>query len=554
MLHLRFNMPLILMMLYGSILIFIVLIFRSLFRNKLPKFVFPLLWGAILLRLLIPFSLSSPLSLKIPILAVPQFSLMEAELNAVSEDTPADLVVGTSYDQNVEKNAISEDTPIDLVVETSYGKNSEKIAVAYDTNAVETISEIGVSYSPSRLLYTLLPFIYIAGIFITASALFLQKYRCQKRLRNALFVENNETINTFLRELGMGHILVFTNDETASPLVCGLMNPKIYLPTRMCFDNTQLLQHILCHETMHIRHKDNYIKFVMLIALCLNWFNPLVWIMAKCLSADLEAACDEAVLRFYHDEEAKKQYAMSLLTMAISQNRSSLLYSAFSKTEVEKRIQNILQYKKASFLVLALSVCLVLSGSIASATAGQAPFENYLTAFCGSASCRWGVKVNLTRDIALGKNAGKRAETIIFDAMRADTTNDPEILEKQIKNALSNEFRVEKSAFTLDIILNLDQETLFEEYASWGLAQEKEKNRLLYNGEPVRTYSDKMLGRYQSQPEGTVDIAVVRDRLGFITNISAFHKGDMEFDRRTNTLNTWNVSTTTDVLLKEGSQ
>ena len=152
MLHLRFNMPLILMMLYGSILIFIVLIFRSLFRNKLPKFVFPLLWGAILLRLLIPFSLSSPLSLKIPILAVPQFSLMEAELNAVSEDTPADLVVGTSYDQNVEKNAISEDTPIDLVVETSYGKNSEKIAVAYDTNAVETISEIGVSYSPSRLL------------------------------------------------------------------------------------------------------------------------------------------------------------------------------------------------------------------------------------------------------------------------------------------------------------------------------------------------------------------------------------------------------------------
>ena len=124
----------------------------------------------------------------------------------------------------------------------------------------------------------------------------------------------------------------------------------------------------------------------------------------------------------------------------------------------------------------------------------------------------------------------------------------------QIKNALSNEFRVEKSAFTLDIILNLDQETLFEEYASWGLAQEKEKNRLLYNGEPVRTYSDKMLGRYQSQPEGTVDIAVVRDRLGFITNISAFHKGDMEFDRRTNTLNTWNVSTTTDVLLKEDSQ
>ncbi len=111
----------------------------------------------------------------------------------------------------------------------------------------------------------------------------------------------------------MGQILVFTNDEIASPLVCGLFAPKIYLPTRMDFSNTELLRHILCHETMHIRRKDNWIKAVVLVTLCLHWFNPLVWIMSKYLASDLELACDEAVLRHYDKEdEIRKNYALKI--------------------------------------------------------------------------------------------------------------------------------------------------------------------------------------------------------------------------------------------------
>lgn len=66
MLHFGMNMPLILMMLYGSVMILIVLLFRTLLKQKLPKFVFPVLWCVVLIRLLIPFSLSSPLSIKVP--------------------------------------------------------------------------------------------------------------------------------------------------------------------------------------------------------------------------------------------------------------------------------------------------------------------------------------------------------------------------------------------------------------------------------------------------------------------------------------------------------
>ncbi len=512
MLNFQMNMPYYLMAFYGSIMILAVLLLRVLLKNRLPKFVFPVLWAGIILRLLIPFSLSSPLSMRVPewFMLSPFEAVTTDSVTAVSEDPPAP---GSAF--MTEKGGIPNIAQV--AEEVSY---STAFEIAY------------TSYHPDSVYKWLLLAGY-AGMFITAGTMVFLKYRYAKRLRTSLLIEHNETINTLLRDAGMGHILVFTNDEIASPLVCGLLAPRIYLPTRMDFSNTELLRHILCHETMHIRRKDNWMKLAMLITLCAHWYNPLVWMMAKCLASDLESACDEAVLRQYCEED-RKNYALSLLAMAITGNRPALLYSAFSKTEVEKRIQNIVHYRKASAVVLALSICLVLSGSVVFATGGQAPFETYLSSFCASDASRWGVRASLARGISLGENAEKKASTIIFDVLAEDTTNDPDILENNILSALADAFHVEKSAFVLDISLCLDREELFAEYARWGLERKNTENdELLYNGETIRTYSDQMLGRYYSQQEGDVDITVVRSRLGDITSITAFHEGDAEFDRRT---------------------
>lgn len=512
MLHFTMNMPFYLMTFYGTIMIITVLILRALFKNKLPKFVFPIFWSVILLRLLIPFSFSSPLSLK-----VPDFSIM----NFFDETASASIIEDVSYEA-VPNTA--------QTVSTAVAETAAEMTAAEMTADISYLPELyGIQFSKLSILT-----VYFIGLILVAGTLFYQKRNYSKRLKNCLLIEHNETINALLRERNMGHILVFTNDEIASPLVCGLIAPKIYLPTRMDFTNTELLRHVLCHETMHIRRKDNWMKAVMLIALCVNWFNPLVWVMSKCLSADLETACDAAVLYLYNDDESKKQYAMSLLTMAITGNRPTLLYSAFSKTEVEKRIQNVLRYKKASAFLLTLSICFVLSGSIVFATGGQAPFSHNLTAFCASDNCRWGVSADLSRDIALGENPRERAEKIVFDILGTDTTSDPQILENEIKNALSDEFHVEKSAFVVNISLCLDREELYKEYAAWGLVRTDDNTDfMLYNGETIRTYKDDMLGRYQSSNDGTVDITVVRNRLGFITAVIALHEGDADFDRRT---------------------
>ena len=506
MLHFGMNMPFYLMALYGSIMIVIVFLLRALLKNKLPKFVFPLLWGIVLLRFLIPFSISTPLSIPVPV--------NPYVLNETGVIDTIDLV---------EDKGMME-PEIEPLPGTAYAVRVQEA----------TFDPVGVTVTHDLTPFVweyVIPVAYILGIFITAGILGWQKYGYMRKLQNGLLVEHNETINAILRSMDMGHVLVFTCDRIASPLVCGLLNPRIYLPTQMDFQNTVLLRYVLVHETMHIRRRDNWMKGILLIVLCLNWYNPLVWIMAVCLASDLECACDAAVLKTCGEEE-RKDYASSLLAMALTGRRTTLLYSAFSKTEVEKRVRNILRYKKITIVVLLFTVLFLTGSMMAFAAVGQAPFLENLTSFCASDSSRWGVKVTLSRDIALGERAQARAEGVIFAILKMDSTNDPKVIEDRIRSGLAEEFGVEKGAFHIILQLCLGREELEEEYAAWGITP-AEDGFWMYQEEQIRIYRDKMLGSYQSRVEGTVDISVQRDAFGEITAITVWRQGDPEYDDRT---------------------
>ncbi len=518
MLHFGMNMPFILMMLYGSVMILLVLLFRILLKKKLPKFVFPILWCVVLIRLLVPFSLSSPLSIK-----VSEDSFLSTVTEAVNEFMEDIAEAATVY-----QAAETEFIP-DFPAYITTGTGDIPDFPAYTAAATEDIPDFPAytAAATEDFRYDIPVWeIYFLGFLLTSVILLFQKYRYTVRLKNRLLIEHNETINTLLREMDMGHILVFSNDEIASPLTCGLLKPCIYLPTRMDFGNRELLRHILMHETMHIKHRDNWVKTFMLVALCLNWFNPLVWLMVKCLASDLETACDEAVLKHCQDEDERKNYAFSLLAMAITGNRTTLLYSAFSKTEVEKRIQNILHYKKASVFLLTAAILFMTCSTVAFATGVQAPFSPYLTSSCASDVSRWGAKVYLTRDLTLGKDTQKRAEDIVFNVLRADTDSDPIRMDEEMRTALSEEFHVEKNAFRTDFFLCLDDETLEEEYASWDLTRD-ESGFYLYKGEPVRDFVDTMIGRYCAMGTGTFDVTIIRDRFGYITDVRIQRTADV---------------------------
>lgn len=532
MLHFGMNMPFVYMAFYGSIMIAIVILLRVLLENRLPKFVFPLLWGVVLLRLLVPFSFSSPLSFPVPLnpLLSLRFLAPQSIVEAVAQDG---YEVVTHEDEFVKTGSAEDDkaTVLTQVQESNVVEEGAETVAASGQSSAWAGDFYADGSFPWRVV---LPSLYLLGF--TAVAVFLgwQKYGYVRKLKNGLLMEHNETVNTLLREMDMGHVLVFTNDEIASPLVCGLKNPRIYLPTRMDFGNKVLLRHILAHETMHIRRRDNWLKCVMLAALVVHWFNPLVWLMSKCLCSDLETACDEAVLR-QCDGEARKSYAFSLLSMAMTGKRSTLLYSAFSKTEVEKRVKNIVHYKKATFFVMVLAMLFTFGSSVVLATAGQAPFSDRLTAFCFSSDCRWGGYARMTRGLSLGENAQERAEEAFFTVLREDATGDPQILESEIRTALADEFGVERTAFSIELSLVLSTEEVEAEYGAFGLTKGKD-GFWLYQGETIRTFEDRILGSYQSREEGNVDISVQRDRFGVVTSLTVWRAGDQEYDERTRKL------------------
>lgn len=530
MLHFRMNMPLYLMALYGSAMIVLVLILRAFLKNRLPRFVFPILWGVVLLRLLVPFSLSSPLSLP-----VPSFLSGLAESSAYAELWEDTGMVEHTSDEYYDVRGTDAMSPAEDIAAGGEQASGWDAAAMYSVNVQETVvAEEGLAWGRnySHVRWELvLPAVYLLGIAGVAFFLGRQKLGYAKRLRNRFLMEHNETVNGILRSMDMGHVLVFTNDEIASPLVTGLRNPRIYLPTRMDFANTALLKDILAHETMHIRRRDNWVKCVMLIALCLNWYNPLVWIMSKCLSSDLEAACDAAVLGGY-DEEGRKAYAFNLLAMAVTGGRSTLLYSAFSKTEVEKRVKNIVHYKKATALALAFSVLFLAGSTVVFATGGQAPFSPDLSSYCKSDLSRWGVRASLTRDIVLGEDPGERANQAIFSALRSDNAEDPQIIEARVKAALAEEFGVEKGAFHVEVSLCLSREEQEEEYGLWEITPGRD-GFWLYKGEQVRRFEDRLLGSYQSREEGTVEISVQRNSLGEIVDVTVWREGDSVYDEHT---------------------
>ena len=137
------------------------------------------------------------------------------------------------------------------------------------------------------------------------------------------------------------------SDLVDSPLLTGLIHPVIALPADV-LDHPHL-EIMIEHEMMHYRRKDLIIKFLMMLARCLHWFNPVVYLMEKQCAKDLEMACDEAVVK-NADENQRQIYAQTLLDM-VSKNRFSkeAFTTQFSSDDFKTRIKSVFDTKRNKF-------------------------------------------------------------------------------------------------------------------------------------------------------------------------------------------------------------
>ena len=121
----------------------------------------------------------------------------------------------------------------------------------------------------------------------------------------------------------------------------GILRPKIYLPTRV-----DSIFYAIAHEQHHIRRMDHMWKALGYFALCIHWFNPLVWLSFFLGCRDMEMSCDEAVLT-QMGTSVRAGYSQELLQIAAGTNYAGGIYPTFGEGNVTVRIKNIMNWKKA---------------------------------------------------------------------------------------------------------------------------------------------------------------------------------------------------------------
>ena len=148
-------------------------------------------------------------------------------------------------------------------------------------------------------------------------------------------------------------------DSVSSPFILGIFRPRIYLPSAL---EPEHRASVLAHERCHLRRKDHWWKPLGFALLAVHWFNPVMWLAYVLLCRDIEAACDERVVKGMEPEE-RKGYSEALLSCAAPRRSIAACPLAFGEQGVKGRIKSVLSYKKPTlWIILAAVMASVIVG------------------------------------------------------------------------------------------------------------------------------------------------------------------------------------------------
>ncbi len=155
-----------------------------------------------------------------------------------------------------------------------------------------------------------------------------------------------------------GHLVI--SGAVREPFVAGFIKPVIYLPGGLEGMQREM---VLAHEKVHIARRDHLIKPIAALAVCLHWFNPLVWLAYFLMEQDMEISCDQAVLKKIGYEN-RKDYAKALLYLSGGSGQGMKYPVAFGEKSVKVRIKNTMRFKGVKTWAAALAAVAVLSVSL----------------------------------------------------------------------------------------------------------------------------------------------------------------------------------------------
>ena len=317
----------------GAVMILVIIVIRALAINLLPKKTFLVLWGIAVMRLLLPFSIPSAFSV---------YSLIGNHAPAVN--------------------------PV---------KSPQTVGML-PTEITEQIATMPGNISNTASPISVWVIVWAVGMLVCAFVFAIAYWKCRQEFQTSLPVNNDFIKNWLSAHRLKRSISIRQSSRFSAPLTYGVFRPVILMPTSTEWENTKALQYILAHEYVHIRRFDSVTKLVLIAAVCVHWFNPLVWTMYILANRDIELSCDEAVVRLF-GENTRAAYARSLISMEETRSGLTPLCNNFNKNAIEERITAIMKIKKTSIFSLVLAVALVAGVTTAFATTAVAASDRQET-------------------------------------------------------------------------------------------------------------------------------------------------------------------------------
>ena len=286
----------------ASWLILAVLVLRVVLK-KAPKWVMPLLWGVVALRLVCLFSIESALSL------IPS-----------AETIPSEIVTETR------EPVLYEQATLDIVTNPTLPSAAEV--------------PVGVSRQQAQVDFNIYSVLWLAGMAALLVHALVSAGKLKRKLATAILLRDN----------------IYESEFVDSPFVFGVMKPNIYLPMHM---DEGTAAYVIAHERAHLARRDHWWKVLGYLVLALHWFNPLVWVAYILFCRDIELACDEKVVKGL-DGAARADYSQALLSCAAPKRAVAACPLAFGEGNIKTRVKSALHYKKPAFWVAAAAVLAVV--------------------------------------------------------------------------------------------------------------------------------------------------------------------------------------------------
>lgn len=286
----------------ASWLILAVLVLRVVLK-KAPKWVMPLLWGVVALRLVCPFSIESALSL------IPS-----------AETIPSEIVTETR------EPVLYEQATLDIVTNPTLPSAAEV--------------PVGVSRQQAQVDFNIYSVLWLAGMAALLVHALVSAGKLKRKLATAILLRDN----------------IYESEFVDSPFVFGVVKPNIYLPMHM---DEGTAAYVIAHEHAHLARRDHWWKVLGYLVLALHWFNPLVWVAYILFCRDIELACDEKVVKGL-DGAARADYSQALLSCAAPKRAVAACPLAFGEGNIKTRVKSALHYKKPTFWVAAAAVLAVV--------------------------------------------------------------------------------------------------------------------------------------------------------------------------------------------------